>query len=118
MPDFEPYLSGWRERFAKRRLDGAAAALKAEGVARRLAQRVVDRYGASRVVLVGSLARGDFAEGSDIDLAVEGLPPDVFFAAGADLEAAAEGFLVDLVPIECATPLFLERLREEGIALA
>ena len=118
MPDFEPYLSGWRERFAKRRLDAAATAQRAERVARRLAQRIVDRYGARRVVLMGSLARGDFAEGSDIDLAVEGLPPDVFFSAGADIEAAAEGFSVDLVPIESATPLFLERIREEGIALA
>jgi predicted nucleotidyltransferase len=69
------------------------------------------------VVLVGSLARGEFQVGSDIDLAAEGIPDDRFFRAGADLEAAAQGFHVDLVPIESAGPDFLADLAREGVVL-
>jgi predicted nucleotidyltransferase len=35
------------------------------------------------VILTGSLARGDFRQGSDIDLAADGIPPELFFQAGA-----------------------------------
>lgn len=69
-------------------------------------------------MLVGSLARGDFGPGSDIDLAAEGLPDESFFAAGAALEALAGGVKVDLVPLESATPAFRQRVAEEGVVLA
>ena len=69
------------------------------------------------MVLVGSLARGEFSVGSDIDLAAEGIPDDAFFKAGADLEAAAEGLHVDLVPIESANAAFLADLARDGIVL-
>ena len=86
-----------------------------EIAARLLALR--DRYGARRVVLAGSLARGDFRVGSDIDLAAEGIPDDQFFRAGADLEASAGGLRVDLVPLESANPDYLADLAREGIVL-
>lgn len=70
-----------------------------------------------RVVLTGSLARGEFRVGSDIDLAAEGIPDDRFFRAGADLEAAAGGLHVDLVPIESADSVYLADLDREGIVL-
>lgn len=37
---------------------------------------LVRRYGARKLVLFGSRARGDFHERSDIDLAVYGMPPE------------------------------------------
>lgn len=86
-------------------------------MAERLAAILRDRYSVSRVILVGSLARGEFRLGSDIDLAVEGLAPGLFFRAGADLEAEARGFSVDLVPIESAQPPFLDAARREGVVL-
>jgi predicted nucleotidyltransferase len=115
---FEAYLTGWRERARRERADAEQAAGRALAIARRLAQVLVDRYGAGRVLLVGSLARGDFGLGSDIDLAAEGVPDDRFFAAGAELEALAGGFRVDLVPLESATAAFRERAAAEGVVLA
>jgi predicted nucleotidyltransferase len=91
--DFDSYLAGWR------------------GV-------LVERYGARRVVLVGSLARGDFGPASDIDLAAEGVPDDRFFAAGAELAALAKEFRVDLVPLESATEAFRQRAAADGVVLA
>lgn len=115
--DFEPYVRAWRERWAEQRRSDAEAARGAREIAERLAKRLRDDYGARRVVLLGSLARGDFRVGSDIDLAAEGIPDEKFFRAGADLESAAGGLHVDLVPIESASPAFLTELAREGIVL-
>jgi uncharacterized protein len=117
MAEFDSYIAAWRERRARderARLEARAAAMV---LARELADVLVTRYGATRVVLVGSLARGDFAPGSDIDLAAEGVPDDRFFAAGADLEARSGGVSVDLVPLESATSAYRQRVEEEGIVL-
>ncbi len=117
MSEFEPYIRAWRERWRRQREADAEAAREAREIAERLAWRLRDIYGVRRVVLVGSLARGDFRVGSDIDLAAEGIPDDKFFRAGADLEAAAGGLHVDLVPIESASPAYLADLTRDGIVL-
>lgn len=117
MSEFEPYVRAWRKRFEEQRRADADAAGRARQVAERLARRLHEKYGAVRVVLVGSLARGDFRVGSDIDLAAEGIPDDVFFRAGADLEAEAGGLHVDLVPLESANAAFRADLTREGIVL-
>ncbi|HEY3233164.1 MAG TPA: nucleotidyltransferase domain-containing protein [Polyangiaceae bacterium] len=111
------YLESWRDRWARQAEADARAREHAFGVAERLARLLVDGYGVRRVVLTGSLARGDFAAGSDIDLAVLGLNDADFFRAGAELEREAEGLQVDLVPIESATGVYHEALRKEGILL-
>lgn len=116
--DFEPYLAGFRARHERERAALQDARERALGIAGKLAGVLVSRYGARRVLLVGSLARGDFGRGSDIDLVAEGLPDEVFFKAGADIEALAEGLSVDLVPLESATPAYREQLAEEGLVLA
>jgi predicted nucleotidyltransferase len=82
-----------------------------------LAEMLADRYGVRRVVLVGSLARGDFGATSDIDLAVEGLPHDALFRAGAALGRQADGFDVDWVPIESACPTFIDDMQRDGVVL-
>jgi predicted nucleotidyltransferase len=45
------------------------------------AAQVLISYGAQEVYLFGSLAKGTITENSDVDLAVKGLPDDVFFSA-------------------------------------
>ncbi|MGE0143451.1 MAG: nucleotidyltransferase family protein [Planctomycetota bacterium] len=79
-------------------------------------QLLLERYGARRVVLFGSLARGGTTERSDVDLAVEGLDPRGYFAAIADLTGLFEA-PVDLVEIERASASMLERLNLEGVDL-
>ncbi|MEW6745470.1 MAG: nucleotidyltransferase domain-containing protein [Planctomycetota bacterium] len=74
---------------------------------------LVERHGASRVVLFGSLANNTPSESCDVDLAVEGLDPGQYFQALADLLHA---FMtpVDLVRLEEASETLLERIRSEG----
>ncbi len=74
-------------------------------------------FGVTRVVLFGSVVTGGFHERSDIDLAVEGLDAERFFAACAAAEKAAEGFPIDLVSMETARPWVADVLRRDGIEL-
>jgi len=115
--DYGPYWAAQRSRFQRQRQADRAESQRAKAVAEDLARWLVERYGATRVLLVGSLARGEFGRGSDIDLAAAGVPPESFFTAGAELERKAQGFKVDLVPLESANSFFLEQAAQEGIPL-
>ncbi len=115
--DFESFRAAWHRRWREERRADEEGAARALAIARRLASVLYERYGATRVILLGSLARGEFRSGSDIDLAAEGIASSEFFRAGAELERAAEGLRVDLVPIESATPAFVAVLEREGLEL-
>ena len=73
---------------------------------------VLKASGAKEVYIFGSAARGTLDEGSDVDFAVSGLPPQAFFKA---LSAAGRISLgpLDLVDLDEATP-FTRYLKEEG----
>lgn len=73
---------------------------------------VLKAAGAREVYLFGSAAKGTLREDSDVDLAVSGLPPQVFFNA---MGRAGDilGRPVDLVDLDEANP-FTRYLREEG----
>jgi predicted nucleotidyltransferase len=76
-------------------------------------QLLVDRHGADRVWLFGSLVAGEPTEHSDVDLAVEGLASSAYLRALADLMALFHG-PVDLVRIEEASESLRERVLSEG----
>ena len=117
MEEFDTYVRAWRERWRRERRADAAARRRARARARQLAAILAQRYHARRVVLCGSLARGDFGRGSDIDLAVEGIPKSRFLAASAEGVRCAGEFAVDLVPIESAAPSYRGWLAQEGVVL-
>jgi predicted nucleotidyltransferase len=62
------------------------------------------RLGATEVFVFGSATKGGLRPGSDIDMAVRGLPPSVYFSA---ISKAADllGRPVDLVDLDDATPI-------------
>jgi len=75
---------------------------------------ILKKHGAKRIVLFGSLCRaGRFHQGSDIDLAVEGMPSQKFFRAGADLMMALD-WPVDLKPLEEVDEFFRETILANG----
>ena len=79
-------------------IDRAAGALKAAG--------------AREIYLFGSAAQGEFGEGSDIDMAVSGLPPELFFHAMGEA-AAVLPVPLDLIDLDEKTP-FSEHLKKKG----
>ncbi|MGH9352512.1 MAG: nucleotidyltransferase family protein, partial [Terriglobia bacterium] len=79
-------------------IEQAAAALRAAG--------------AREVYMFGSAATGKLRDGSDVDLAVSGLPPEVFFR---DMGAASQILRrpLDLVDLDEENP-FTQYLKSEG----
>lgn len=75
------------------------------------AARLVER-GASSVYLFGSMTTGRAREDSDFDLAVAGLPPQIFFAALAEATRII-GRPVDLLALE-RHPELAEELFRSG----
>jgi predicted nucleotidyltransferase len=74
-------------------------------------------FGASQVVLFGSLARDEFRLQSDIDLAAWGIQRDEYFVAVAHVLDIAEEFKVDLVEGEHTRPALAAAIVREGVAL-
>jgi predicted nucleotidyltransferase len=83
----------------KNQLEQGAALLKAAG--------------AREVYVFGSIAEERAREDSDIDLAVAGLPPEIFFATMARLANLFDR-TVDLVDLDEASP-FTTYLRNQGM---
>jgi predicted nucleotidyltransferase len=48
------------------------------------AESILLNHGALKIILYGSLARGDYRPDSDIDLCVEGMPDENYFRALAE----------------------------------
>lgn len=87
------------------------------GAARQAARALREEFGATRVVVFGSLAHGAwFGSRSDIDLAVEGIPPDAFWRAWCALDRLDTGIEIDLVAMESASPRLLEAI-DQGVAV-
>ena len=72
----------------------------------------------ARVIGIGSAFRevGQFRRTSDIDLVVEGLPPERFYAVSAKA-ADMTDFSLDLIPRESATPELEAVIEAEGVEL-
>jgi len=75
--------------------------------------RLLVRRGAREVWLFGSLAWGHAGQGSDIDLAVDGLAPEEHLRAQGELLLAAP-CSVDLVRLADAPALLAVRIRAKG----
>lgn len=85
---------------------------------RKTVSRLAAQYGAQRVYLFGSYARGDGTEESDIDLRIDKGAIRGFQLAGLllDLEEALEK-PVDLIPSGSLDEQFLAAIREEEVLL-
>lgn len=67
------------------------------------AANLLRSMGASDVFIFGSLVRGELRPDSDIDIAVSGLPPEVYFSAVSKVSEVV-GRPVDLLDLDDKTP--------------
>ena len=102
-----------RARAAARGHAGALRAARLLAQVSAAADLLRARYGATEVLLFGSLATGSSTEQSDVDLAARGIAPGDYFRALADLMASF-GAPVDLVRLEEAPQSLLDRIAAEG----
>jgi len=110
------YVAIWQRRMAAQQAEAMRLATQARLEAEQIAIMLRDQFSATRILLFGSLVRGGFAPGSDIDLAVAGIPKAEFFAALAAANAQAHTW-VDLKPLEDLHPHFRQRVLETGVDL-
>lgn len=76
------------------------------------ATAVLKAAGAREVYVFGSAASEKMRTDSDVDIAVSGLPPEVFFRAMSDAERAL-GRPLDLIDLDEDNP-FTRYLKSEG----
>lgn len=87
-------------------------------VAHSAARLLCERFGATRVVVFGSLTRRAwFGVWSDIDLAAWGIPADRFYRAVAAVTGVSADFTVDLVDPASCRPAVRRAIEQEGIDL-
>jgi predicted nucleotidyltransferase len=114
--DYQAYKKFWDLDALKQAADLEDIRQNAVAFAKSAAGVLSKTFGATRVVLFGSVMEpGRFNRRSDIDLAVDGLPSSRYFAALGELMRTSP-FSIDLVPIEEANPLMKERIAK-GVVL-
>ena len=87
-------------------------------VARAAANVLREQFGATKVVVFGSLVhRDEFTLWSDIDLAAWGIAPDAFYRAVAVVTGISPEFRLDLVAPEDCQPTLRHAIGREGVAL-
>ena len=85
---------------------------------RDIVSRLARQYGAKRVYLFGSYARGEMTEASDIDLRIDKGEIRGFQLAGLLLDLADSlGVPVDLVPTTSLDQHFLNSIQDEEVLL-
>lgn len=88
------------------------------GEIKTIVSRLAKQYGAERVYLFGSYARGDMTNSSDIDLRIDKGSIRGFQLGGLllDLEDSL-GVPVDLVPTSSLDQRFLDSIRKDEVLL-
>jgi predicted nucleotidyltransferase len=86
--------------------------------AREAAEILRNEFGAKKVILFGSLAqRGRFTLWSDIDLAVQGIPPSRFFEAVGAVTGMSSQFKIDLIDMDTCLPSLRNNIEAVGKSL-
>jgi predicted nucleotidyltransferase len=95
------------------------AARKERGwkLAREAAGLLIEKFGAKRVVVFGSLAQDTgFTRWSDIDLAAWGIPPERYYAAVAAVTGLSAEFKVDLIDPDSCRSSLKDVIVRDGVA--
>lgn len=117
---WKPYLEAARRRGALGSVPTMDPEERAGLLSRiREAARVLkEQFGARQVRLFGSLAHAAwFFPDSDVDLAVEGIPPKDFWRAWAEVEAIIQDRPVDLIDLNMASDSLRRAIQKYGIEL-
>ena len=114
-------LAEYRQRldqhFQNRKVDEALLQ-RAWQTAHRVAAMLYEDFEATQVAVFGSLTkRESFSKWSDIDIAVWGIPSDMYFRAVWEAEDISRLFKLDLIDFESCKGLFRERIESQAVSI-
>lgn len=109
-------LAYWRQAAENQQQQRQADAEIAWQQAKDIATCLKQEFGATQVIVFGSLVRDRFTEASDVDIAVAGVPADRYFEAVARVNELSDRW-VDLKPLEALEPYFRERVLTAGVVV-
>jgi predicted nucleotidyltransferase len=110
------YRAAARKRWARERQALAERRQRAWELVRNAAALLRREFGASQVVVFGSLVHADlFHDRSDVDLAVRGLDERVYLRAAARLLGLDPAIEVDLIRVEEAARTLQGTIEREGV---
>ncbi len=111
-------LEAIRRRKAAARADLEKRRRLANQVASQVAELLRSEFRAEKIYLFGSLSRSDrFTLWSDIDIAVNGIPPARFFEAVGVVIGISADFKIDLIDLGACPFAMREIIEKDGIAL-
>ncbi len=116
MNKINPYLSYWKTKQQETQLYNQTLAQRAKESLVPIIDYLTQNFNIKKIILFGSLVKGNFCETSDIDLAVEGIPAEDYFPTLAKINTMSDRW-IDLKPIESLDPHFLKRVLEAGECL-
>jgi len=116
MTEFQEYVAYWRQKIQQQQESNQRSAEQVRTDLSSIVEVLVQQFGATQIILFGSLAKGTFAEDSDIDLAVAGIPPHRFFAALGVVNHLSRVW-IDLKPLEDLEPYFRQCVLATGECL-
>jgi hypothetical protein len=111
------YAAGWLARDRTRAQEQAAWRARIAARLPQVVRLLAEDFGATRVLLFGSLARGTAGPTSDVDLLVDGLPLEGLMQATARADRLLAEANADLVPADRVRSEVLTRALAEGILL-
>lgn len=117
---WQPYIEAARHHVQRPQITPAAQNEREQLLlyVRQVADELRSRFKAKRIFLFGSLAQTDwFRPDSDVDLAVEGLSPDMYWQAWRVAEEIIKTRSVDLIEIETAKESLRQAIIRYGIEL-
>jgi len=110
MRDFTKFIRQRKDRAHQ----AAVEATRRENLLKGI-ERILEKYGASRAILFGSVVQGFCRNDSDIDIYVEGVEPQRYWDLWRELEQHTE----ERVDLYCDrdNPVFVRKIKERGRVL-
>ncbi len=111
--NIDPYINYWRLHQVKQKLQEQQLVKQARQSLPKVIKILVEEFNANKIILFGSLVKGDFNQESDIDLAVAGIPSSKYFQALGKVNLFSDRW-INLKPLESLEKHFLKRVLETG----
>lgn len=118
LKEIQRYQKFYKEQEKKKKEKLQQRYYQAWSIARKAAKILHQEYKAQKVVVFGSLRNNEhFREWSDIDIAVWGIKPELYYKAVARIISLSPIFKIDVVDPEDCQESLKEIIEKEGIVL-